>query len=236
MRATPSISDPLEEIRPSETTPLPHAGAGLTAPSDPPQTTIACHDCDALFEMRELEEGESLVCPHCGAKLLSFRHNSVHRSAALAVSAASLFFVANFFPFIELKAGGQSTRIVLAQSVSELYEHGSPWLAAIVAVFILAAPAVTLGGMLYVLLPLLGERRLPGAAVVCRWVYGTDPWNMIEVFLLGVLVSLLKLTDIATVRLGISFWAFAGLIICLTASLAAIDRRELWERLEALKS
>jgi paraquat-inducible protein A len=196
---------------------------------------VACHDCDALFETRELQEGESVVCPHCAAKLHTHRPNSVHRSAALAVSAAALFLVANFFPFIELKAGGQGTRIVLAQSVSELQAHGSPWLAAAVAVFILAAPAIALGGMLYILLPLLQGRLLPGAIRVCRWVYGTDPWNMIEVFLIGVLVSLLKLGDIATVKLGVAFWAFGGLIVCLTASLSAIDRRDLWARLEALE-
>ncbi len=200
-------------------------------PSDTP--LIACHDCDSLFESHPLTPGQSAVCPHCGCRLHRHRANSVQRAAALALSAASLFLVANFFPFIELKAGGEGTRIVLAQSVSELQAHGSPWLAAAVAVFILGAPTVALGGMLYVLLPLLRGQVLPGAIHVCRWVYGADPWNMIEVFLIAVLVSLLKLGDIATVTLGVAFWAFGGLIVCLTASLSSIDRHELWERLEA---
>lgn len=194
---------------------------------------VACRDCDALFETRKLRPGESVVCPHCAAKLQTFRKNSLHRAAALAVGAAALFLVANFFPFIELRAAGQGTQIVLAQSVSELQAQGSPWVALAVAVFILGAPSIALGGILYVLLPLLGGRVLPGAIQVCRWVYGVDPWNMIEVFLIAVLVSLLKLGDIATVTLGAAFWAFAGLIVLLTASLAMIDRRDLWERLEA---
>lgn len=199
----------------------------------PTPELLACHDCDALFQTRKLRPGESVVCPHCAAKLHTHRPNAVHRAAALAVSAAMFFFVANFFPFIELKAGGQVSRIALAQSASALEAHGSPWLAAAVGVFILGAPSLMIGGMLYLLLPLLSGRRLPGAVHVCRWVYGTDTWNMIEVFLLGVLVSLMKLGDIATVTLGVSFWAFAGLIVCLTASVSAIDRRDLWDRLEA---
>lgn len=197
---------------------------------------VACHDCDALFQTRELQQGESVVCPHCAAKLHTHRPNAVHRAAAFGVSAASFFLVANIFPFIELKAGGQVSRIVLAQSVSALGSHGSPWLAAAVAIFILGAPLLMITGMLYLLLPLLRGRRLPGAIRVCRWVYGTDTWNMIEVFLLGVLVSLLKLGDIATVTLGVSFWAFAGLIVCLAASVSAIDRRDLWERLEGSRA
>ncbi len=197
---------------------------------------IACHDCDALFQTPEPEVGESVVCPHCAAKLFSHRPNAVHRAAALAVSAATFFVVANIFPFIELEAGGQVSRIVLSQSVSALQSHGSPWLAAAVGIFILGAPLLMITGMLYLLLPLVHGRRFPGAIRVCRWVYGTDTWNMIEVFLLGVLVSLLKLGDIATVTLGVSFWAFAGLIVCLAGSVSAIDRYELWNRLEASRA
>ncbi len=201
-------------------------------PASDLSSLIACHDCDMLFQARALTRGTCAVCPHCGGRLHLQRTNSVHRAAALALSAAALFLVANFFPFIELRAGGQGTRIVLAQSVTELQAHGSPWLAAAVAVFILGAPTIALGGILYVLLPLLAGKVWPGAIQVCRWVYGADPWNMIEVFLIAVLVSLLKLGDIATVTLGVAFWAFAGLIVCLTASLSSIDRLELWALLE----
>ena len=51
---------------------------------------------------------------------------------------------------------------------------------------------------------------------------------MVEVFLLGVLVSLLKLGSLATLTLGTSFWAFVGVIVCLTAALATLDQREFW--------
>ena len=55
-----------------------------------------------------------------------------------------------------------------------------------------------------------------------------------EVFMLGILVSLLKLSKLATVHLGISFWAFALLIVCVTASFSVVDRLDLWRRLEAV--
>lgn len=193
---------------------------------------LACHDCDALFRAPHTEPGDRVTCPQCAATLYQNRPNAVHRAAAFAISAASLFVVANAFPFIELRAGGQVSRIVLAQSVSALQAHGSPELAVAVAIFILAAPCFIICGMLYLLIPLLTGRRLPGAMIVCRWVFGSHAWNMIEVFLLGVLVSLLKLGDIATVRLGISFWAFSALILCVVASLWAINRHQLWNQLE----
>jgi paraquat-inducible protein A len=71
---------------------------------------------------------------------------------------------------------------------------------------------------------------------LCRWIYTMRRWNMIEVFLLGALVSLLKLGKLATLTLGPSFWAFVGLIVCLAAAVTAIDHRELWARLETART
>jgi paraquat-inducible protein A len=63
----------------------------------------------------------------------------------------------------------------------------------------------------------------------------TEPWNMIEVFLLGVLVSLMKLGEMADLVFGLGFWAFAALMVCMAAAVAGIDRNELWDRLEVAK-
>jgi paraquat-inducible protein A len=193
---------------------------------------LVCPDCDALLEMPDLGDGEKAICPRCVSPLLTNPRNSLHRTAALAMAAALLFVVSNCFPFMTLEAGFRRSQMSLWQSASGLEEQGYPYLAGAGSIFILVAPALLIGGLLYLLLPLLWGRRLPGAVALCRWVLATRRWNMIEVFLLGALVSLLKLGKLATLTLGISFWAFGGLIICLTAALVSIHPRELWARLE----
>lgn len=136
------------------------------------------------------------------------------------------------FPFLTLRADYRDSDMQLAGAVSGLAKQGDPVLATLVGVFTLAAPALLLGALSYVLLPLLRGRRLPGAILVCRMIHEARRWNMIEVFLLGVLVSLLKLGSLATLALGTSFWAFVGLVICIAGALTAIDRKELWAKLE----
>jgi paraquat-inducible protein A len=194
---------------------------------------LACQDCDGLFTAPELQEGERVICPRCGAVLFTRRWNPIHRTTALVVAAANLFIAANLFPFMSLRSDYRESQMILSQSVSGLENVGYPLLAVAVAIFVLAAPALIITGLLYLLLPLFRGRRLPGALQLCRWIYTIRRWNMIEVFLLGALVSLLKLGKLATLTLGTSFWAFVGLIICLAAALTAIDHRELWARLEA---
>lgn len=194
---------------------------------------FACPDCDALFSVRVVGEEERVVCPRCGANLFSRRFNFVHRATALVFSAAFFFILANAFPFLSLRADYRESNMHLAGCVSGLEEQGFPVLAAMVGVFTLAAPLLLIGTLLYILVPLLTERRLPWALPICRAIHQARRWNMVDVFLLGVLVSLLKLGNLATLTLDTSFWAFVGLIVCLMAALATIDYAELWERLEA---
>ncbi len=193
---------------------------------------IACHDCDALFTAPSLHEGERIVCPRCGAHLFALRRNAVQRATAFALAAAVFFVVANLFPFLTLKADYRESDMVLAQSVTGLETAGYPPLASAVAIFTLVAPTLVIGGLLYLLLPLLAGQRWPGASHLCRAVHEARRWNMVEVYLLGVLVSMLKLGSVATLTLGTSFWAFVGLIVCLTTALASIDYREIWARLD----
>jgi len=194
---------------------------------------LACPDCDSLFSGPAVGERERAVCPRCHASLFARRPNFVHRAAALACAAAFFFILANTFTFMTLRADYRESYMHLVGCVSGLEEQGFPVLAAMVGVFMLVAPTFLIGGLLYVLVPLLRERRLPGALLLCRAIYEARRWNMVEVFLLGVLVSLLKLGSLATLTLGVSFWSFVGLIVCLIAALASIDQAELWEQLEA---
>jgi paraquat-inducible protein A len=59
---------------------------------------------------------------------------------------------------------------------------------------------------------------------------------MVEVFVIGVLVSLVKIGAMATVILGISFWSYVGFAICFTATLSSLDRFQMWREIEASAS
>jgi paraquat-inducible protein A len=135
-------------------------------------------------------------------------------------------------PFITMDAGSLRTTLTLPGAARALISEGAPLVGWSVAVFTILAPLLMAGGLVYVCLPLMFGHSAPGAKFVTTLMGRTEPWNMIEVFLLGVLVSLLKLGKVAELQFGIGFWAFAGLMLCMAAAVAAIDKRELWDRLE----
>jgi len=54
------------------------------------------------------------------------------------------------------------------------------------------------------------------------------PWSLVAVFMLGVLISIVKLLDLATVIPGTSLYAFAGLIVLSAAANANMDPAVIW--------
>ncbi len=206
--------------------------ARLPMPSADPNRYVACHDCDALFTAPEVGEGERVLCPRCGANLFTRHVNTLQRTAAFTLAAATMYVAANLFPFLTLSADYRESDMLLIQSVTGLEGAGYPPLASAVAIFVFVSPIVVIGGLLYLVVPLMFGRRLSGSTLLCRLVQEARQWNMVEVYLLGVLVSLLKLGSLATLKLGISFYAYVGFIICLTWTITTVDYRELWDHLE----
>ena len=195
-----------------------------------------CHFCDTLHEMASLPEGTAARCKCCGAVLYQNRPASLVRATAFSVTALILMVVVHSFPFLVMDAASIRTSLNLVSAAHALIHQGSPILGMALALFTIVTPLSMAGGLIYVCGPLMFGRMAPGASQVVKWMGKTEPWNMIEVFLLGVLVSLLKLGKVADVHFGIGFWAFGALMLCMAAAVASIDRNELWDRLEVAKS
>jgi paraquat-inducible protein A len=119
------------------------------------------------------------------------------------------------------------------QGAWRIYQEGQPLVGGIVFLTAFVFPLVQIVGMLAILLPLrLGS--MPRYLVPAfRTVEECAPWSMVEVFMLGVLVSLVKLAHMATVVPGVGMWAFFALIIVLASASTVLDPREVWDRLDA---
>jgi paraquat-inducible protein A len=194
---------------------------------------VACHDCDLLAQLGDLPEGTSAWCRRCGGLLRRRRRNSIERTLALTLAASVLFAVANLFPFLSFEMRGRVTETTLATGVFDLWEQGVPAVALLVGFTAVAAPFAQLALLLYVLLPIRLGRipwQMPRAFRLLRRL---QPWSMMEVFLVGILVAVVKLLDLADVVPGLALWAFGGLIVVLAGALASLDPEAVWERLEA---
>lgn len=176
-------------------------------------------------------EGGQARCTRCGAELYSRKRNSLERTLALIIAGLILFFLSNAFPLLELSIQGNLQETTLFQGVKALYNQDMRGLAMLVLLTCILAPFVQLSGLFYVLAPLKYNRLAPKTARVFRFIRKLQPWSMMEVFMLGILVSIVKLAKMATIIPGISLYSFAALILVLAGAVASLDPHIVWERL-----
>lgn len=193
---------------------------------------IGCHDCDAVVPEPEVPDGGAAICARCGGILFRRQSHTVEITLALTFAAAILFIVANSFPFLSLEMQGRATQTTLASGSRALWNQGRAAVALLVFLTTILAPLVQISLMLYVLAPLHVGRRAPGSALAFRLVETFRPWSMMEVFLIGTLVALVKLADMADILPGLALWAFALLIPTLAGASAFLDPETVWRRIE----
>jgi paraquat-inducible protein A len=191
---------------------------------------MACHECDLLQRIPAMTENGTVICPRCGASLLHSRRNSLERTLALTVAGLVLFLLANTFPFLAFKVEAQIRETTLLTGIVTLYGQGLTELAVLVGLTTVFVPLVQLLGMLYILLPFTIGRQAPMTMRVFRWVRTLQPWGMMEVFLVGILVSIVKLAKMAKIIPGIAVFAFLALIMVMAASATTLDPHIVWER------
>lgn len=208
----------------------------MPQPNAEPQPHLtACHDCDLLFPLPHLRQGERATCPRCGAVLFEHKGHSLDYTLALTLTSLILFVVANFNTLLVMKIGGRAQGEAIVSGVGELYRQGFWEIAALVGMVSILAPLAKILCLLYVLLPLRLGFCLPYSLPVFRTLEALHPWAMTEVYMLGILVALVKLADLATIELGVALYAFAALILCMAATDASLDEHDIWERLERMR-
>lgn len=203
-----------------------------TTSHDSEQPLIVCHECDLLQRQPVIGHHGRVLCSRCQAILLRSIPNSIERTIALALAGLILFIVANLFPFMSFEIGSQVTKTTLTTGIRELFRQDLWSLAALVLFTSVIAPLLQLSLMLYIFVPLGLGKAAASTRPAFRLLQRLRSWNMIEVFMIGILVALVKLTQMATIVPGIAMWSFMALIFILTAATASIDGRVIWQRLE----
>ena len=195
-----------------------------------PKNLIACPHCDLLQVTPALPPRGKARCPRCGKVVAVSKPDSLNRTLALTVAAGIAYIVANLWPLMGLSAAGRTSTTTIIGGAHMMWAQGEKITALLVGFCVVLAPAVQIGFMLALL---LATRRSPApswAGELLRWFKFHQPWAMVEVMMLGVLVSLVKIADLATVIPGVGMFSLGALIFLFAAITAAFDPEKVWER------
>ncbi|MFZ5572748.1 MAG: paraquat-inducible protein A [Thermodesulfobacteriota bacterium] len=196
---------------------------------------IACHECDLIHKLEPLPPGAAARCVRCGAVLYRKKINPLDRTLAFALAGLVLFALSNTFPFLAFKIEATIQETILITGIRTLFDQDMKAVAGLVLLNIIIVPLFQMLGLLYVTLPLKYARIPMGLPRVFRFIRWLQPWSMMEVFMLGILVAMVKLKKMATIIPGVAAFSFLGLIFIIVAMSAALDDHYIWEQWEKLR-
>ncbi|WP_375054934.1 PqiA/YebS family transporter subunit [Zobellella sp. DQSA1] len=192
----------------------------------------ACHECDLLVALPPLKPGEKAECPRCGHTLVRRHANPAERSLALSLATLFTLGLSVAFPFISFDISGIGNRIELTETAFTLIGLHQPLVALCVLLTVIVLPAIYLSSVAWLCLGVLLRRPLPRSRQIARTLRHVTPWMMADVFVIGTLVSLIKVMGMAHIGLGLSFWTLCAYALLLLLTTQSIDNDWLWFSLD----
>ena len=189
---------------------------------------LICEHCDTVYRRSPLKRGEITRCMRCGAVLERHQYFSIGTWLALTITAIILFMEVNLWPIVAFDFGGQEVQATLWGMMMQMWCQDAAIVAILIAMTLFFLPLWHLLGLSWLLFFAQRGRRAPWFQVLMVCLHHIRRWMMIEVFMLGVLVSIVKAYVYFDIRLDPGFFAYAALVLLMTL-LLSLDLRQLWE-------
>lgn len=192
---------------------------------------VGCEECDTISKKEPLAPGERAFCVCCGAELYQ-QPKSLKVLLALVVTALIVFVVANSYPIVIIQLQGNSSQTTLIGAAVAMFEIDRAFVGMLILITTFIVPLINILLLLYVLTSVTIIKARPRFLIqALRLLSSFRIWAMVEVFLIGVLVTLVKLEGMVVVIPDIALWAFAILSI-LMVMIASVKLQNIWDEID----
>ncbi len=197
-----------------------------------PSLFVACQHCDALYDKPQLKQGQIAKCTRCGSTLIERKVDSIERSFNWSLAGLIFMLPAILLPIMGVTLAGQFHQASLFDCILVLIDRGFFMIASLVFLFAIAVPIVRLAGALYLSYCFKFNRLKPSLLIFFRAYHHLDHWAMLNVFMLGIVVSMYKLIDDTELSVNLGLFSFILWLICSTMAAIALDHDYIWDKLE----
>jgi len=200
---------------------------------DQSNSIVECHECALSVDISQLIERYKALCPRCGLVLTTKHHNALDRIVAYSITAILFLLLSLPFEFLAFQSNGIERKIDILTSLIILNENDYHVLALLEVLTIFVIPVLILFSLIYIIIPLRKGIYPRGGQYILKLTYKLLPWSMVEIFVVGVLVSLIKIISLADISLGPSFYAYILFSLAMTAAVLHMDKHQLQQLLNS---
>jgi paraquat-inducible protein A len=202
--------------------------SSLGPASAPDHGYLVCEECDAVYPGRAVASDAVLRCRRCGATLERGHALPLNGQLGLTLGALTVFLIGSLSPIVTLELKGNHSQASLLEATRLTWESGAHVVALLSAATAFVFPLLVILLRLWVLVPLLLRRPVSLLAPVMRLLRWVLRWSMVEVFMLGVLIAVVRSAGVTHVVLGPGIFAYMALTVLLT-SIQSAGLQGLWQ-------
>ncbi len=225
---------------------------------------VVCPYCDLLLDDVHIPPHYDLNCPRCGVVLFHNRADTLSREYALVITGLMLFLPAVFLPMVIITPFGSAIKVNMMDGVLVFLQQGDPIVAAITLWGAILAPFLDLFLLFLVLTCIYLDRIIienpyglgtliqknpisfaikkasagnlkDYGVMFFRWYKEVHPWAMLEVYLLGFVITFTnvdKMASAADATPGYGFYAFLGIMLVCVLSSVTLNTQLVWQILD----
>ena len=191
----------------------------------------ACPGCDLLVELRPIDLSHKVICNRCGTAITRSTRNSIERVVAISSAGLLLFVPAMFLPLMTLTTVGMKVSGNVFETTRHFFVEGYILVAVIALLSAVIFPLIKLLCAFLVAFQVKRSPQTPWLKPVFKFLSHIDEWGMVEVYLIGILISLIKIYGMASISFGMGFICFIFLVFLSIANTSAIDKTLFWNRI-----
>jgi len=190
---------------------------------------VACQTCGLVQEVEDVPKDSLIKCARCHFQIFHRRVNSRVRTLAFSLAALILYFPSNFYPIITADYQGQHVQTTIFRGIRSLFERQQYFIASLVFCTSILTPVLKIIGLIFITFTLDWPHWKRTRTWIFKVIRVIDPWNMLEVFLLAICVSMVELGEVATVHPGRGVFSFAACVVLTLLATLSFDSRLLWD-------
>ncbi|MDX1681031.1 MAG: paraquat-inducible protein A [Akkermansiaceae bacterium] len=188
--------------------------------------------CASCGKVAELETHRR--CPRCGHRLYLRKPNSIANTLALSAAAAALYIPSHILPILSITELGVTQHKTIIAGMIAFWKSQSYPIALVIFCASILIPFLKIGALLWVCAAATGHARTqPGSLSRVYWLTELlGRWSMIDIFVVGILVSVVQLGNYTTIVPGPGALAFAAVVVLTMLAAMAFDPRLMWDYID----
>ncbi|AHM74670.2 membrane integrity-associated transporter subunit PqiA [Yersinia hibernica] len=187
----------------------------------------SCACCTAILPQAQVE------CPRCHTHGYIRRRNSLQWTMALLVTSIMLYIPANLLPIMITESLGNQMNSTIMAGVIFLWSEGSYPVAMVIFIASIMVPSLKMLAIGWLCWDAKGKGKTDTERMhfIYEIVEFVGRWSMIDVFVIAVLSSLVRIGQLMSIYPAIGALLFAMVVILTMFAALTFDPRLTWDRI-----